>query len=472
MSPPPERRFNRSQRMMVVVFILSLPFINPYLRGDGNGYYAYVRSAVIDGDLQFENEFRRADPAFQPAVFDVNGNVRPKARTRTGHVWNQWAVGPALVWLPAFLVAHGIAHASRAFGFAITTDGYSAPYLWACAATTATCGFGALLLGMRSAERIASTWSATTAAAGVWLASPLPVYMYFLPFHVHAIAALSTALFCWYWLRTIENRTGWQWLAWGLLGGFMGTVYQLQTVLWIIALVELLRVRGARARLVAAVAFGAGAVAALSPHFAVKWVLFGSPIITGYQDTFSFFTPRLWQVGFASDHGMFAWTPLLLACVAGLVWLWRRDRRIAGPALAAFVVFYYVVASYQNWHGLSAFGGRFFLSLTLLFVIGLAVALDALMPQTPPHRSPKIRRWACVAVLAVLTVWNAGLMFQWGTDVISNRGPVDFRQVAVNQVTVVPQRLGGFVIRYLTDRRRLTDDVERQDLADQAYPRR
>src|SRR5262245_50132162 len=35
-------------------FAITLALVNPYVRGDGNGYYAYIRSLVIDGDLRFE----------------------------------------------------------------------------------------------------------------------------------------------------------------------------------------------------------------------------------------------------------------------------------------------------------------------------------------------------------------------------------------------------------------------------------
>ena len=56
--------------------MLTLPFVNPYIRGDGNGYYAYVRSVVIDGDLRFENEYRRGDPAFVASVACTRPPVR------------------------------------------------------------------------------------------------------------------------------------------------------------------------------------------------------------------------------------------------------------------------------------------------------------------------------------------------------------------------------------------------------------
>jgi hypothetical protein len=65
--------------------------------------------------------------------------------------------------------------------------------------------------------------------------------------------------------------------------------------------------------------------------------------------------------------------------------------------------------------------------------------------------------------LGVLVLWNVGFIFQWGTNIIPNRGPVSVMTVAHNQVSVVPARLAGFVRRYLGDRRGVQDEVERGD---------
>ena len=43
---------------------MSLFFVNPWIREDGVGYYADVRSLLIDGDLHFENEWQAGNPTF------------------------------------------------------------------------------------------------------------------------------------------------------------------------------------------------------------------------------------------------------------------------------------------------------------------------------------------------------------------------------------------------------------------------
>ena len=281
---------------------------------------------------------------------------------------------------------------------------------------------------------------------------------------MHALAAFAVALFLWCWVRwrPLGARVG-RWAVWGLTAGLMIDVYYLNAVLLVAVAVEwagaLARGRRPADAMKAAAAFAAATLVALAPHFAAKWIVHGSPFATGYEDRFFWLSPRLWQVAFSAEHGLFLWTPVLVAAVAGLVLWWRAEPAVGGPVVAAFVLFYYAVASYQNWHGQSSFGNRFFVSLTPAFVVGLALVFARVWPKA----GNRVARAVAPAVVALAVVWNVGFMFQWGTNIVPNRGPVDFGEVARNQVTVVPQRMAAFAWRYLTDRTALTRDVERQD---------
>ena len=49
------------------------------------------------------------------------------------------------------------------------------------------------------------------------------------------------------------------------------------------------------------------------------------------------------------------------------------------------------------------------------------------------------------SLTALLVLWNLGLIFQWGTHLIPARGPISWREVAYNQVAVVPAEAAGTV---------------------------
>ncbi len=456
-------------RFLAVAFVMSLPLVNPYLRGDGHEYYAYIRSLVIDGDLQFENEYRRGDPAFRRAL-DGELVVLP-----TGYRRNPAAVGASMLWAPFFLVAHGAVLAANVLGADLAADGYSWPYRGLCALGTAGYSFLGLLLARAVAARYVSPSAATLATVGIWFASSLPVYMYFLPFHVHALAAFTVALFVWLSLRVREQDRLGGWLAWGCAGGLAVATYYLNGLAWVATLLELGRVARTRQRdglarrlFGRAAAFAAGAAVPLVPTLVVKAVIHGSPFRTGYADGLFYWSdPRLLAVGFSPEHGAFLWTPVLVLALLGLMRLWPADRWFAVQLWLTTAAFYYTVAAFVNWHGNSSYGSRFLVALTVVFVVGLALLVDRALggARTGRLAGPSGRRTATVvALLVVLVAWNVGLMFQWGTNIVPNRGPVDFAKVARNQVTVVPRGVVRFALRYLRERDAVVREVEERDL--------
>jgi len=449
----------RVSRGWWVAAVLACLVVNPYVRGDGNGYYAWLVSPVIDGDLDFTNQFRRADPLFQTVMFAPDGTAWPEVITPTGRVGNQWSVGPAVVWAPWFVAAHAGVTVARAFGADVAADGYSWPYLWSVAVGTALYGLLALWWSARVAMWLGYGDTSVLAVLGIGLASSLPVYHVFLPFHVHALAACTVAAFVAYGVRHQPVSRLAEWVCWGAIAGLMVQVYHLNGVFVVGALwqwIRSVRNTGWSRAVGCGMAFTMAAVVVSLPQLVGKTIVYGRPWVTGYQDQFFWTEPRLWQTAFSDNHGWMTWTPVVSLALAGLVWVWRDQRSMRVWVVCA-AVFYWVLASYQNWHGQSSFGNRFLISLTVVLVVGLAALADHL------GKSPRWPRYGTPVVLGFLIVWNVGFMFQWGTDIIPNRGPVSVMTVAHNQVAVVPERIARFVRRYLGDRRGVQDEVERGD---------
>jgi hypothetical protein len=125
-----------------------------------------------------------------------------------------------------------------------------------------------------------------------------------------------------------------------------------------------------------------------------------------------------------------------------------------------FLVFLYTIGCYQNWDGISSFGNRFFVSLTPLFVVGLASFFGWIASKWSERRATAFA-WS---VTALFVLWNMGLIFQWGTHLMPARGRVNWRDVAYNQVAVVPAQSVRTVKAYLTRRGRLMEHLEEQDM--------
>ena len=450
----------------VALFLLTLPLVNPYVRGDGNGYYAYVRSAVIDHDLDFENEFRRGDPLFRTIYFEDDGALRPSMRSPTGDVVDQWAVGPSLLWLPFFLAAHLVVRVLDLLGAGIAADGFSPIYRYACAAGTALYGAAALLLSADLAARLAGRRAAALAVIAIWWASSLPVYMYFVPFHVHALSAFAVTLFLWCWIRwrPFAPEAG-RWAVWGLTAGLMIDVYYLNALLLVAAAAEWAATVGARAESGRRGESGGG----VRRRHAGRA---GAPLRREVDRAGLALLDRLSRrvllavatpvaarvLGRARAVPVDAGAPgrgrRVRAVVAGRA----GDRCARGAARSR---------SSTTWWRPTRTGTASRRSGTVSSSRSRPRSSSAWRSSSPGsgrRTGGRLARAAAPAVVAIAIVWNVGFMFQWGTNIVPNRGPVDFGQVALDQVTVVPRRMATFAWRYLTARTALTHDVEQGDI--------
>ena len=425
---------------------------------------------LIEHRLDFTRDWLAANTSFRMGRTDAQGNIAPAEYTATGHLDNHFSVGPAILWFPFLVVAHGSVLLWDRLGGQIPADGFSKPYRVAMALGTALYGFLALLISFVVARRYFAERWAFLATLGIWFASSLPVYMFFNPSWSHAHSAFMVALFLWYWIRTRAARTWVQWIVLGAIGGLMMDVYYVSGVLLLLPLLESLKgywkarrgpEMGVAGRLfIGNVIFAALLVTAFLPTLVTKEIIYGSYAKSGYEHLWIWTSPWLFKVCFSADHGLFSWTPIVMAAVVGLFFLRRYDRDLAVYSILVFAVVLYTIGCYKDWDGLSSFGNRFFVSLTSVFVIGLAAFLDSLERAWNERRAMIIS----ASATAALILWNLGLIFQWGTHLIPARGPISWRDAAYNQFAVVPVEASQSLKNYLTHRSQMMDRIEQEDV--------
>jgi len=64
--------------------LLTLPLANPWVRGDGVGYYAFARALLIQHNLDFAPDYQHANTSFREGRLDESGQPRSEYRTATG----------------------------------------------------------------------------------------------------------------------------------------------------------------------------------------------------------------------------------------------------------------------------------------------------------------------------------------------------------------------------------------------------
>lgn len=176
------------------------------------------------------------------------------------------------------------------------------------------------------------------------------------------------------------------------------------------------------------------------------------------------------SVLFSSDHGLLSWTPLLAFAIVGLVLFAFHSPDVGVPFGVAFLAFYVFICVYPDWAGISSYGNRFFVSVTPLFILGLAYLLERIAALFARQRSALA---ACSAVLACFVLWNLALIYQWGVHLVPARGPVSFRKATYNQFCVVPVRIASSLREYFFRRGELMQQIEHKDvqqLNENAHP--
>jgi hypothetical protein len=380
-----------------------------------------------------------------------------------------------MLWSPFLLVAHGGVLLARVLGAKVPADGFSAPYRYAMALGTGLYGFLALLLSFRLAcKYIEPVWS-FVATIAIWWASSLPVYMYFNPSWSHTHSAFMVALFLWYWDATREGRNLAQWLLLGVIVGLMLDVYYANLMVVSVLTVE---AAGQYARILSSgrssspsslvllsrhLLFGLVVFLVMVPTFISRWIVYGGPFETGYLSIRDFLwrSPVFFSVLFSSNHGLLSWTPLLGLAILGLLLFMFRLPNVGIPFFLAVMAFYLFISFYPDWAGISSYGNRFFISLTPLFILGLAYLLERIAGR---FTKPRVALALCSVVLAGFVFWNLGFIYQWGTHLVAARGPISFREVAYNQFCVVPRQLTSHLRSYFFKRSDLMRQIERRDI--------
>jgi hypothetical protein len=473
----PARR--SAYRWLLGLFVLSLALMNPWVRGDGVGYYAFARAVLIQHNLDFTPDYNAANASFRDARLDENGNPKSVFRTTTNHLENHFTVGPAILWAPFLVVAHAGVLVARAFGSNVAADGFSAPYRFAMALGTAVYGFVGLLLAMRLAAKYVGERWAFLATVAIWWASSLPVYMYFNPSWSHAHSAFVVALFLWYWHKTRETRSTTQWIVLATIAGLMLNVYYPNAMVLAVLIVEAVPQYFAALRrklssehetqpslpqlVTNHVQFGLVMIACMFPTLVSRYVIYGNPFESGYVSLkdWAWRSPYFLAVLFSSEHGLVSWTPVIaLACIGVLIFA-LREPRVGGAILAAMLAFYVFIACYPDWAGISSFGNRFFVSLTPIFIIGLAVFFSR---AARFFASQRIGLATFGAAAALLILWNMAFIFQWGTHLVPARGPIVWSEMIHNQFAIVPREIVAKAQGYLFHRSNLMQQIEQRDI--------
>jgi hypothetical protein len=366
--------------------------------GDTIQYYAYLRSLVFDGDLDFSNDYR----LLYPPAGGGSANVWLDSRTVTGRPPNMMSIGPALLWAPFLLVTYALLALLRPLGIAIPLDGVAAPFPLSVGLAGIVYAAAGVYLCYRSCRSLFPDAPAFWGALVAWLATPAIYYSAISPAYSHALSLFASALFCYYWLTTRENGSVLRFVVLGVLAGVAALVRWQDVVILVLPLAELARsiakrsISASSSLVRGAVMLGAAAIM-LIPQLWAWRVIYGELFIVPQGGGFMRWgAPALLSVLFSLRHGLFTWTPAVLAAVFGAGYLIRRDSLVGWSAVTVFLLTAYISASAADWWAGEAFGARRFVGCTVFFAMGLSALFSARFWRD----RPVLLGWAATALVA------------------------------------------------------------------------
>jgi hypothetical protein len=384
-----------------------------FRRGDFRTYFCYLRSAAFDLDLDFTNEYESWGLAVPPL-------------TPTGHRRNVATVGLPILWSPFFAAAHVYVLFTGWLGASgYAADGNSAPYVRAALAGTITAAVAGAWLLVTVLRRRLSLPIAVVAAVAAVTTSPLLIYVFAEPGMAHGVVFGLACVGVWLLdrLRRQPTLEGWALLG-VLMGGLM--LVRLQAAAFGLAALPV-AIEGITRRTVRPIWLVISAAAAalvFSPQLVVWKILYGRVFTAGadlkewsaeqgiradalfqpgrYLDPSS---PRLFDVLFSADHGLFAWTPAVLLGLLFLIGGLRRWGLLGFGGLLVFAATAWFNGSYAtSWRAGDAFGARRFDVIFPFVAMGFGSLLTFLV------RLPLL---APTLLIGAFTVWNIGFATLW-----------------------------------------------------------
>lgn len=405
-------RDRRAALAVVLVHLLvALVFLAPrYIRPDSVGVTSWLRSAVVDGDLLFFDEW---------AGFRMvgDGYAHFKEVTPAGALANHWGPGASVLASPFYAASHVVSVLLPGdrfpddgfFGLDLATLGWVAVL---CSALASLCAYRAARELLPDLDPVVIPVALLVTALG----TPWFWYVFRMPLGTHAAGVVTLGAFTLLAIRLLHGRDE-SGLLLGLALG-LACLSRLQHV----ALVPLLLWAGIRTNRPRS--FWLGAALGLALPAAIQavawWAVYGTPLgplVSGATAAGTTYLPfarwSLAPVLLSPWRGLLTWSPVTVVAIVGWVTLALTPRSAAGSSsrrdAGVFLLVLFAVELVANstldrfwWGGLS-FGPRRFVDLAVPFTVGVSAALAG--------------RWRrpVAAVALVAASWSTGLMVAAGS---------------------------------------------------------
>ena len=140
----------------------------------------------------------------------------------------------------------------------------------------------------------------------------------------------------------------------------------------------------------------------------------------------NWFTPKIPDILFSTQHGLISWTPVILICLIGLILFYQKEKKIFLSLVTIFLLNLYVNACVAgDLGGGASFGMRRFVDCSIVFVIGLCAFIEFI--------NQKITLKTTTIILSLLIIWNGLFIVQYRLGFVDPEKPLSWQEMTVDK---------------------------------------
>lgn len=372
---------------IIVDFWLISGFVDgsgfPMIRSDGDGYYIYLPTLFIHKTL----DFNVLKDHFMGNIVNCPGIY---FYAPTGKFMNVYPIGVAVLMSPFFFIAHILTQTSGLFA----ADGYS--LLYQCSPLVSALFYyllGSYFLYKSLLNHFNANISLLTIAFITFGTSLFHYTTFDSPFsHIYSFCLVSLLIYLTrkFWLDTSPKFAI-------LLGITIGLLFLIRNYNLIYTTYFLLypiqpassigkfflknlpvyRANTKKILIIFLVLF-----ITITPQLLIWESLAGNLIVYSYGNYgFNWLSPRIKDVLFSTDKGLFFWSPTLIVATIGLgLGINKKcDKTLRNTIMSSIIILFlliYIIASWQVWNFGASYGHRGFVDAYAFFSFGLAIAIE------------------------------------------------------------------------------------------------
>lgn len=369
----------------IVVIIVLIFSINNYIvrdytniKSDGIGYYDYLPSIFIHGDLNRKDHSKKSNPKLYERVSQIQNYLDYNER-----VVNKYPVGTAVLQTPFFYFTY-LKHGDKNS----LDDGYQDYYHKSIYHASLFYAFLAIvfmrmLLSLYSVKRHVIIICQLLVLLGTTITNYVHYDASFS--HVYSFFAITAFL---YFTKAFFIKKQFKYFLWAC--AFLGLIVILRQINGLILFfvpflagsfkelkeMVLLTFKHYKQLIFGLVLFSL----VVSIQLIVWYLQTGSFIVYSYQgEGFNWTEPEIFKILWSYRKGLFVYTPVLFICLFGLVWfLIKKKYYLLFTWLGFFLFLTYVLSSWWHWQYGASYGLRAYIDYYTIFFIPFALLLNGL----------------------------------------------------------------------------------------------